>query len=203
MKNDTSESICAVSSAIQFTGCQLLKSIRLIWHAVLKGVLPGHLGSFIVCKSRPCSKACFRGQEHAKGVPSCWNGIKVFSKPILKGTCDYVGTSEQRKHPFGEKMWEAPFHETLPSWMCPAFRLISTPKSDYFVCPADLCQHMGFGSHIRQTVATSWWSNTILGPLDMRKGELSATISMTLVNHENVSRGDSQELKTWQSIRWS
>ena len=71
--------------------------------------------------------------------------------------------SEQRKQPLREKMWEAPpFHETLPSWMCPAFRLISTPKSDYFVCPSDLCQQMGFGSHIRQTVDTSRWRNTIL-----------------------------------------
>lgn len=37
------------------------------------------------------------GQEHAKGVPSCWNGIKVFSKPILKGTCDYVIPNEWAK----------------------------------------------------------------------------------------------------------
>lgn len=52
---------------------------------------------------------------------------------------------------------------------------------------------------IRRGEGTSSWR----WPLDMRKGDLSATISMTLVNHENISRGDSQELKTWQSIRWS
>ncbi len=182
---DTSEWVCVSCSTIQFTGSQLLNELILsydILHTVLKGAIhwtgtrlasrKGHLGSFIVYKSRPCSKACFRTRTSKRRAVVLEGDQGLFEanlKRNMSGGHESIHLVKRcGKHHF---MKYCLLGCVLPSgWFLPPSQTIS---------------------FAHQTSVRQWWDSSLtsgrlllrrgegswLWPLDMRKGDERAMIS--------------------------